>query len=301
MLIQQIADKQLVYVRDYKTEYKDVAEEFGMLDETGAFNKYVRISEENYINKNGIAMPAFHIVGKTVNVYVVNDRVEAESNDAEGIAKALNYFPPDSRFNVGDHVFVSKFSTKTGILKDSVQRGISVKSGYKKDLSKIYDLMMHLDLNNGKLFEPVIARYVYTDREMPSRMRLVGYFDLEKYLRVLRDPKADYFHHQSGDLLAYFEMGDKKFAATVVKVARECCILEISGPKGIYDLDKMKEFHPLVVLSKSPLKIKEARFPWFKVKFDHTDVFMTPLMSKMDAWKSLQGALDLLSLPEKKK
>jgi hypothetical protein len=48
------------------------------------------------------------------------------------------------------------------------------------------------------------------------------------------------------------------------------------------------------------LKIKDAKFPWCKVRFDHTDVFMTPLMSKEDAWKTLQGGLDLLSVPEKK-
>ena len=300
MLIQQVGDRQIVYVSDYKSEYMDVAKEFGMVDDFGQFHNYVQGKEESYRNANGIMMPAFHLIGKTVNLFIVNDHIEARSNTVQDIANALNYFPEDSRFTVAGHTFVSKFSTDNGYLRDVAKRGITIKGGLKKDLAKIHDLMTHLDLNNGKLFEPVIARYVYTSREMPKRMHLVGYFDLEQYLRVISNPAAEAFNHKSGELLIYMDLGTNPVSVKVRNIVKDCCELEITGPKGMYDLKKMAEFKPLVVLTKTPLKIKDAKFPWCKVRFDHTDVFMTPLLSKEDAWKTLQGGLDLLSVPEKK-
>jgi hypothetical protein len=51
----------------------------------------------------------------------------------------------------------------------------------------------------------------------------------------------------------------------------------------------------VVVLSLTPLKIRQMTFPVQKVKFDHTWVFMTPMMmNDMGAWESLQGGLNLL-------
>lgn len=299
MLIQQVGDRQIVYVSDYKSEYMDVAKEFGMVDEFGHFHDYVQGKEEGYRNSNGIMMPAFHLIGKTVNLFIVNDHIEAKSNNVQDIVDALNYFPEDSRFTIAGHTFVSKFKNDHGYLRDVAKRGISMRNGCKKDLAKIHDLMTHLNLNNGKLFEPVIARYVYTSREMPRYMHLVGYFDLEKYLRIISDPSAAAFNHTGGDLLVYFDMGTKLFSVKVTNVVKDCCELEITGPKAMYDLKKMADFKPLVVLTKTPLRIKDAKFPWVKVRFDRTDVFMTPLMSKEDAWETLQGGLDLLSIPQK--
>ena len=50
MLIQQVGDRQIVYVSDYKAEYMDVAKEFGMVDEFGHFHDYVQGKEEGYRN-----------------------------------------------------------------------------------------------------------------------------------------------------------------------------------------------------------------------------------------------------------
>lgn len=300
MLIQQVGDRQIVYVSDYKSEYMDVAKEFGMVDDFGQFHNYVQGKEEPYRNSNGISIPAFHLIGKTVNLFIVDDHVTAKSNDVQDIVNALNYFPEDSRITVSGHTFVSKFKVESGCIKDVAKRGITVRGGFKKDLAKIHDLMTHLNLNNGKLFEPVIARYVYTSREMPKRMHLVGYFDLERYLRIISSPDAAAFYHIDSNLIIYMELGTSPISVKVKNVVKDCCELQLTGPKGMYDLKKMADFKPLVILTKTPLTIKDAKFPWFKVRFDHTDVFMTPLMSKEDAWKTLQGGLDLLSVPDKK-
>jgi len=299
MLIQQVGDRQIVYVPNYKTDFMAVAQEFGMVDDFGNFQNYVRHTEETYVNPYGISMPSHHFVGKTVNMFIVDDHVEAKSNTASDIVNALNYFPGDSRFSVAGHTFTAKFKGDRDYIRDAANRSLTINGNMKKDLAKIHDIMTHLGLNNGKLFEPVITRYVYTSREMPPRMPLVGYFDLEMYLRVISDPSAVAFYQQNSNLLVYLELGTARVGVKLTNIVKDCCELEFANLKGAYDLKKMAEFKPVVVLTTKPLVIKDMKFPWTKVRFDKTDVFMTPLMSKMDAWETLQGGVDLLSVPEK--
>lgn len=300
MILQHVGAAQLVYVSDYTRDYKDVAKMFGMLDENGNPHAYVTIKQEPYMNKIGVSVPSYHLEGKTVNVYVVNDTYKADSSTAEGIAKAMNYFPPDSRYSTCGYDFVSKFRAIPNVIYDSSNRSISLNADNHKDLRGIYDLMMNLGVNNGKLFEPIIARYVYTSREMPRSMPLVGYCNLSEYLRIVRDSRSELFYKgRTKSLVLMTLKPDITPSVKIIGVKNNCAVLDVVGIKEVFDCRKVNSLEPLVIFTKSPLTIRTMKFPWTKVVFDKTNVFMTPIIAKEDAWETLQGGIDLLSVAKR--
>lgn len=303
MLIQTVGSKQLVYVGDYKLGYMEVAAEFGML-ENGTLASYVRKTDEPYVNQFGVHVPSVHLNGRTVDIHVVNDSIRANGVKGADIAAALNYFPNDSQMTLGGFTFVSKFSANNGpsdfSVRDSVNRVFSTRVNNRKDLRGIYNMMVHLSDNNGKLYEPVIARYVYTSYQMPRHRQLVGYFDLGEYLAVIQDRRyGELFKSMSrSNALVIVECKENvNPLIKVTNVVNNCAKLEMLDIAGTYDAKKLNEFKPIVVLTRRPLTIKTMKFPWSRVKFDGVDVFMTPLMSLTDAWETLEGGINLLSLP----
>lgn len=299
MLLQTVGNKVIVYVENYSRDFIDVAAEFGMV-ENNALASYVKMTTEPYVNSFGYSIPSVHLNGKTVDIHVVNDTVKMKSGDAASFANALNMFPPQSRFTLNGHTFVSRFYETLGILKDVAGRSLSFQTKRRKDLRNIYGLMTHLGDNNGRLYEPVITRFVYTSYQMPRHRQLVGYFDLEKYLFAIHDPRrAEFFSTplKKDSVLVYLECGNTPPSVTVTNVVNGCAELEIRGLAGSYDAKKLNEFRPYIVLTRRPLEIKTMKFPWTKVHFDKVDVFMTPILSLSDAWESLEGGIDLLAPP----
>ena len=300
MVVQIVGDKQLVYVDNYAVDYVKVADSFGMV-ENGRFSAHVEVRNEPYVNQNGISMPSVRLRGRTVDLHVVNDMVRLQSCEPDDFVKALNYFPPDSRVTLSDHTFVSKFRSSGRALYDCAGRSFSLRTYGKKDLKGIYGLMTSLGDNNGKLYEPIIARYVYTSYNMPRHRQLVGYFDLGEYMAVIKDPRRGFFPNVSErtKTLVYVECKSTPPSVRVTNVVDGCAILDIVGLEGTYDAKKLNEFKPYVIVTRRPLKIKDMKFPWTKIKFDNVDVFLTPIMTLADAWDTLEGGIDLLSLPPK--
>ena len=260
MLIQTVGSKQLVYVGDYKLGYMEVAAEFGML-ENGTLASYVRKTDEPYVNQFGVHVPSVHLNGRTVDIHVVNDSIRANGVKGADIAAALNYFPNDSQMTLGGFTFVSKFSANNGpsdfSVRDSVNR-------------------------------------VFRHRQ------LVGYFDLGEYLAVIQDRRYGELFKSTSRYNALVIVECKENVNPLIKitnVVNNCAKLEMLDIAGTYDAKKLNEFKPIVVLTRRPLTIKTMKFPWSKVKFDGVDVFMTPLMSLADAWETLEGGINLLSLP----
>lgn len=301
MLLQSVGSKQIVYVNNYLTDYMSVAEEFGMID-NGELASYVVKSDEPYINSFGIERPSIRLNGRTVDVHVVDDTVAATESTAGALSVALNTFPVNSRLTLNGYPFVSRFywsASNRHCIYDSVKRCFSVRTYGRKDLKGIYNLMVHLGDNNGKLYEPVIARYVYTSYQMPKHRQLVGYFDLGEYFSVIRDRRYEDMFMTMGrsNSLSYVELKTSAPIVKVTNVVDNCAMLTLQNIEGSYDAKKLNEFKPHVILTRRPLVIKTMKFPWTKVHFDKVDVFMTPIMSLSDAWESLEGGINLLSLP----
>lgn len=300
MFVQIVGSKQLVYVKDRTLDYMSVADEFGMAT-NGSLDDHVVKTEEPYVNKMGVSIPSIRLHGRTVDIHVVNDTVTAADSSPGALTRALNSFPEDSSLTISGFTFVSKFSwyeTWALTIVDSAQRKFSLREYGRKDLKGIYNLMTHLGDNNGKLYEPVIARYVYTSYQMPKHRSLVGYFDLGEYLAVIRDRRYEelFMTNGRGKTLAFVELkSNVPPSVKITGVVDNRAILSLINISGTYDAKKLSEFKPYVIVTRQPLKINSMRFPWTKVKFDKVDVFMTPIMSLSDAWETLEGGINLLS------
>lgn len=304
MLIQTVGQKVLVYVKNRNSDYMSVADEFGMV-ENNRLADYVALDYLPYINTLGVSVPSVHLNGRTVDIHVVEDNVTVSDTTASGIANALNRFPQNSRLDLGGYSFTSKFRfNSTTLVIDSDNKSFSMRQYGKKDLKGIYGLMTSLGDNNGKLYEPLLARFVYTSYQMPRHRQLVGYFNLGTYLSVIRDKRYGELFTNMGrsKSLVYLECRNTPPIVRITGVEDNRAILTLDNIEGTYDAKRLNEFEPYVIMTRRPLKIKDMRFPWTKVHFDKVDVFMTPLMSLSDAWESLEGGINLLSeLPNKVK
>lgn len=299
MFIQKAGSRHIVYVPNHVTDYMLVADEFGMIED-GHIASYVEMSNEAYVNPFGISIPAVRLNGRTVDLYVVDDTVAAKSTRAQDVQVALNTFLPDSKINISGYDFVSKFSwyeSYSHSITDSAKRVFSLRTYGRKDLRGIYNMMVSLGDNNGKLYEPVIARFVYTSYQMPRHRQLVGYFDLGEYMAIIKDSRYEELFMTLGrsNALAFVELKETPPSVKIVGVINNCAQLRFTNIEGTYDAKKLKEFKPYVVLTRRPLTIKNMKFPWTRVKFDKVEVFMTPIMSLSDAWESLEGGINLLA------
>ena len=305
MLGQQVGTStHLVYVDDYRVDWKEVGSKLGICGADGAPVAGNYIMEANYMNSNNVAMPAIKMDGKSLTVYVV-DGIVGGVTDAPSLAKAMNHFHVPA-FDFGQYKFAGKFTlgatAKQNIVYDKMNRGISFSEPNIKDLRGIYELMTKLDFDNGKFMEPLVNRYVYTLHQMPSRKNrgipVIGYFDLQEYLTIMRDNRVALFHPEARtSALVLIEKGSTPGRVMLKDIAENgTAMLTIDGFNAIIDVKKANDFRPLVILSKTPFMLPESsHFPWHKIKFGKDTIFCTPMMSKMDMWEHVQGGVDLLS------
>lgn len=298
MILQTIGDRHLIYTGNPDADYLEIGKSFGMTDPaTNQLNSYVEKSTIPYVNSNGVSMQNVTLKGKTVTLTLVKDTQVVNSRQSVDIANALNYFP-NASLKLLNYSYMGKFShTGSGTVTDKLKNGFTVSDMLVKDLGAIYDLMTHLDLNNGKLFEPLIARYVYATRQISRRrLKIVGYFDLEEYLRIMKDDRKLMFNRVTDSKSrVYIKLGDHPLKISVQSVVNGYANLVLDGQKEILDLQKANSFRPFVIMTLSPLQISSMKFPWSKVMFENTPVFMTPLMTSPNAWGTLQGGVDLLA------
>lgn len=304
MLGQQVAtNTHLVYVDDYKTGWKDVGLRLGICREDGTPNEGTYIMEARYHNSNGVSMPAMKLDGKSIEVYVV-DGVVGNVKDPASLADALNHFHVPT-LDFGTYKFSGKFSTAPGkpnMVYDKMHRGITFNANRMKDLRGIHDLMVRIDFDDGKFMEPLLSRYIYTANQMPNKKNrgipVLGYFDLEEYLSIMRDPRSAMFHTEGPtSALMFIETAETPGRVVLRDIAENgSCMLALEGFKSVLDVKKANSFRPIVVLSMAPFKLPESsNFPWHKVTYGKFKVFCTPMMGKMDMWEHVQGGVNLLS------
>ena len=303
MLGQQVAtNTHLVYVDDYRTGWIEVGRRLGICHEDGTPTDGNYIMADRFINSNGVHMPAMKLDGKSIEVYVV-DGVVNDVRDPATLAAALNHFHV-STLSLGNYNFAGKFNHSPGayVLYDRMKRGITFNEMRLKDVRGIHDLMARIDFDGGKFMEPLLSRYLYTVQQVPRPKRrgipVIGYFDLEEYLSIIRDERVTRFHPGGmTNALMFIEPNETPGKVVLKNIAENgACILSLEGFKSILDVKKVNSFRPIVVFSMTPFKLPESsNFPWHKLKYGRFDVFCTPMMSKGDMWEHVQGGVNLLS------
>lgn len=304
MLGQQVAtNTHLVYVDDYRTMWKEVGLKLGICRADGTPNDGTYIMESSYYNSNGISMPAMKLDGKSLEVYVVDGIVNGV-RDPVSLRSALNHFHVPA-LDFGIYRFAGKFRQEPGhvnMVYDRMGRGITFNESRMKDVRGIHDLMVRIDFDDGKFIEPLLSRYIYTVQQMPSRKNrgipVIGYFDLEEYLSLIRDPRVSMFHPGGAtSALMYIECNETPGRVILKDIAENgTAMLMLDGFKSLLDVQKVNAFRPIVVLSMTPFKLPESsNFPWHKVTYGKFKVFATPMMGKKEMFQHIQGGVNLLS------
>ena len=300
MILQPRGKSQVVYVPDIDAGHIVLGESMGLCDIHGNAAPHASISKVKYTTDCDVTLDAWKMVGETVEVYVLPSRIKIRGASAASMAEALNSFN-SPRYDFGKYVFTGKFTGESTryTLKDKAGRKITTSADLMKDIPGIYNLMANLGADKGKLFEPVIARYMWTIWHFPGRpseLQPVGYLDLHDYLCVIRDDRRNMFSRLNGHALINVQLGKEPYVTvTGVDPKTNQALLQLEDAVVI-DREKDKAFKPYVLVSNRPFELhQELKFRWTRVDFEGHPVFLIPVMSMHGTWLRMDNAIDLLS------
>ena len=301
MILQQLPGRTVVYMENIDAGRIVVGEQLGMCDATGQAEQHASITKTRYTTDCGVTVDAWRLTGETVDIYVLPDRAPVRANDGLGLANALNSFN-SPRYDFAPYVMAGKFSAapERTILYDKARRAMSFADNLTKDLPGIYAFMSNIGADNGALFHPVIARYMWGIWHLgkrPARLKPVGYVDLRDYLKVLRDDRANMFSrptHSSASLS--LTPGKHPFVRVKgVDPSTNQALVEI-GDMTVIDREKDRTFRPYVIIANRPFELRPGlQFRWSRVDFKGHAVFIMPVMALSDAFSPLTNLIDLLS------
>lgn len=300
MILQNRGNTQVVYMPDIDAGHIVLGESMGLCDIQGNPAPHAVIRKVKYATDCGITLDAWKMLGETVEVYVLPSRVKIGGKSAADMAKAFNSFN-SPRLDFGKYTFTGKFSGDETryTFKDKAGRKISTSTDLIKDIPGIFNLMANLGADRGKLFEPVIARYMWTLwhlQKRPARLQPVGYLDLHDYLCVIRDDRRMMFSRQFGHALITVQLGkDPYVEVTGVDPKTGQALLQL-GDAMIIDREKDRSFKPYVLVSNRPIELhQDLKFQWVRIEFEGHAVFLIPVMSMQSTWSRMANMIDLLS------
>lgn len=306
MILQNLGDIQVVYLPDIDAGHIAIGENMGLCDIHGAPAHHSTVEKVKYTTDCGQQVDAWHLVGQTVNMYVLPSRVKITGSHADALSAALNSFNKP-RYVFGRYVFTGKFNPmKHGpnsyTVFDKMNRKITTYKEAIKDFPGIFNLLGHLGDNNGALLQPVIARYMWGvwhimfRRKTPVKYHPVGYLDLHEYLCVMRDERKDMFTRQHSKALINIQFDNNPYVeVTGIDPSTGQAKLEI-GNAVVIDRERDKSFRPVVLISTKPLEIRDdLKFQWTKVTFEGHSVFLMPVMVCPQTFTNGLRMVDLLS------
>lgn len=300
MIIQERDGVKVFYLPDIDAGHAAVGHELGLCDATGTPAAHARVYRGTYKTDCGVEVDCWRMGGNSVDVAVIPSVVRLGSPTRQELVKAMNSFN-QPRFSFDRYNFIGPFHTDEAkeVVSDRTRRNrFLTNPETMKNMSGIYDIMCNLSVNNGGLFLPLIARFVYAVRHMPrkSEIQPVGYFDLEDYLRTMQDDRRHLFTKRYSTANVNVQMG-RRPSVEVVRVdpATGQAVIELRDC-AVIDMNKERAFKPHVILSMKPFELHPSvKFTWQRVTFEDRSVFMVPLICLPDAWKTLEGGIDLMA------
>lgn len=306
MIVQNLGKTQVVYMPDIDRSHIVLGESMGLCDIHGTPAQHATVNKVKYITDCGEKVDAWHLAGQTVDMYVLPNRVNLANPSAETLCAALNSFN-QPKYEFGRYVFTGKFAlptknTKTYTITDKMNRKISTYREAIKDFPGIFNLLGHLGDNNGSLFKPVIARYMWGlwhimhGRKEPPKFQPVGYLDLHEYLCIMRDDRKDMFSRQYSKALINVQFDAKPYVE-VTGIDKQTGQANLTiGNSVVIDREKDNAFRPFVLVTHKPLEIKDdLKFRWSKVEFEGHSVFLMPVMVCPASFVNGMRMVDLLA------
>lgn len=299
MILQERGTTQVVYMPDIDAGHIVLGESMGLCDIQGRPALHATIEKVKYTTDCGVALDAWKMTGETVEVYALPSRIRIKGGSAKDLVDAMNSFN-SPRYDFGTYVFAGKFKeTSKNTLADKAGRKITTAADQMKDIPGIFNLMANLGKDGGKLFEPVIARYMWTIYHLQGRQprfRPVGYLDLKDYLCVIRDDRRNMFSRMNSTSLIDVQLGKNPYVTVTGIDDRTGQALLAFEDAAVIDREKDKSFHPFVLIADRPFELRqEMQFRWSRVEFEKHSVFLMPVMSLQGTWRNMGNMIDLLS------
>jgi len=306
MILQNLGRTQVVYVPNIDTGHIAIGNSMGLCDIHGTPAKHATVEKVKYTTNCGVPVDAWHMTGQTVDMYVLNSRVNLKGTTGNILCEAMNSFN-SPRYDFGKYTFTGKFTVvhpeiTSYTIKDRAGRRLGTHREAIKDFPGIFNLMGHLGDNNGALFHPVIARYMWGvwhimyGRKTPPKFHPVGYLDLHEYLCIMRDDRKELFTRHGGAALINIQFAAKPYIEVTGIDEKTGQALMSIGNAAVIDREKDKAFKPYVLVSTRPLEIKDdLKFQWTKVLFEGHSVFLMPVMVCPQSFVNGMRMVDLLS------
>lgn len=298
-----------IYTHDASRDYIDVAKELGLGSGTGLAS-YVTASPVEYTNECGVRVKAMRINGYSdVSYYVMDDSVEIDLNRGgtldetmlKTIVGGFNHFE-NARIKMGGKVYLGPFRVhdyhRSRYMSDALDNRILLSSSRVRDVAAINALLGRLDYDNGKIYEPLIRRYVNILSGLTDKRVLpIGYFNMEDYLRIIQSKALRMFALLStpkSKPMVLLRSDGSPARIKVVSANGPYVNLEMSPNIQVLDLAKENAYNPFVIVSLRPFSIALSTFPWKKVTYGNTPVFMSPIICAEDKLKTLTKSINLL-------
>lgn len=305
MILQRMGNTQVVYIPDIDAGHIAIGESMGLCDIHGVPAHHALVEKIKYTTDCGEPVDAWHMAGQTVDMYVIPSRVKIKNALAHTLCSAFNSFNSPV-FEFGRYVFTGKFTcdkrTANYTIADKMGRRITTYKESIKDFPGIFNLLGHLGDNNGALFHPVIARYMWgiwhimRGRTLPIKYHPIGYIDLHEYLCVMRDDRKDMFSRTFSRSLINIQFASNPYVevSSIDPVTGQAKLAV--GNAVVIDRERDKAFRPYVLVTTKPIDIRdELKFRWTKVMFEGHAVFLIPVMVCPQSFVNGIRMVDLLS------
>ncbi len=300
---------QYIYTPDASRDYLDVAKALGLVSGAGLAS-YVTTSPMEFTNANGAKVKAVRINGySNLSYYVMNDSVKLDIKHRENLTKdmfktildGLNFFE-NARIKLGEKVYLAPFRALNyatmNTITDAAGNHIMLSSSQVRDVEAINVLLSRLDYDNGKMYEPLIRRYVNILAGLIDKSVLpIGYFNMENYLRIIQSQAttlfASFAKPKSKPTILLRSDGTPGYAK-VVSAQGPYVNIQLSPNIQVLDLAKENAYNPYVIVSLKPFPIAQSSFPWKKVKYGNTAIFMSPIICNENKLRTLTKSINLL-------
>lgn len=300
---------QYIYTTDASKDYLNVAKALGLGSGAGLAS-YVTTSPIEFTNANGAKVKAIRINGySNLSYYVMNDSVKLDIKHKGNLDKemfktiidGLNFFE-NSRIKLGGKVYLGPFRALNyammNTITDAAGNHIMLSSSQVRDVQAINALLSRLDYDNGKMYEPLIRRYVNILAGLLDKSTLpIGYFNMENYLRVIQSQAttlfASFTKPKTKPTILLRSDGTPGYAK-VVSANGPYVNIELSPNIQVLDLSKENAYNPFVIVSLRPFPIAQSTFPWKRVMYGNTAVFMTPIICNENKLRTLTKSINLL-------
>lgn len=300
---------QYIYTPDAARDYLDVAKALGLGSGAGLAS-YVTTSPVEFTNTCGAKVKAIRINGySNLSYYVMNDSVKLDIKHKGNLDKemfktiidGLNFFE-NSRIKLGDRVYLGPFRALNyatmNTITDAAGNHIMLSSSQVKDVEAINALLSRLDYDNGKMYQPLIRRYVNILAGLLDKSILpIGYFNMENYLRIIQSQAttlfASFAKPKSKPTILLRSDGTPGYAK-VVSASGPYVNIELSKNIQVLDVAKENAYNPFVIVSLRPFPIAQSSFPWKRVMFGNTAIFMSPIICNENKLQTLTKSINLL-------